>query len=214
MAATYRRRLSTSGTVARASRRRCRSRNRPPLNGSTNPVRKFPMILPILFCLSSGRSFYDRRKEGLKELGRPAEPRDGRPPFIARPYVCYNGGASADTPLIRRPGMDLPQVVRNLDGSTTECTDIPLLPGHLERLLRELFEQHWREIIFGPCIQGAVFEVRLTEPPEKISMLDGYLTVDVGPWHFHLCIDEHKNVPVAELARQRQVSRAAFFRDS
>jgi len=110
--------------------------------------------------------------------------------------------------------MDLPQVVRNLDGSTTEYTDIPLPPGYLERLLRELFEQHWREIIFGPCIQGAVFEVRLTEPPQKITMLDGYLTVDVGPWHFHLCIDEHTDVPVAELARQRQVSRAAFFQDS
>jgi len=110
--------------------------------------------------------------------------------------------------------MDLPQVVQNLDGSTTEYTNIPLSPGHLERLLRELFEQHWREIIFGPCIQGAVFEIQLAEPPQKIAMLDGYLTVDVGPWHFHLCIAEHKDVPVAELARQRQVSRATFFQDS
>ncbi|MBI3800834.1 MAG: hypothetical protein HY268_28135 [Deltaproteobacteria bacterium] len=109
--------------------------------------------------------------------------------------------------------MEQLQTIQNLDGSTTEYTDISLTPGHLERLLRELFEQHWREIIFGPCIQGAVFEVQLTEQPKKIAMFDGYLTVDVGPWHFHLCIDEHKDVPVAELARQRQVARAAFFQD-
>lgn len=110
--------------------------------------------------------------------------------------------------------MDQPQTIQNLDGSTTEYADILLTPGRLEQLLRDLFEQHWREIIFGPCIQGAVFELQLTEQPKKISMFDGYLTVDVGPWHFHLCIDEHKDVPVPELARHRQVSRAAFFQDS
>ena len=76
--------------------------------------------------------------------------------------------------------MDHPQTVQNLDGSTTEYTDVPLLPGRLERLLRELFEQHWREIIFGPCLQGAVFEIQLTEQPKKIAMLDGYLTVDIS----------------------------------
>lgn len=104
--------------------------------------------------------------------------------------------------------------IQNLDGSTTEYIEIELMPGRLEHLLRELFEEHWREIIFGPCIQGAVFEIRLTEKPKKISMLDGYLTVDAGSWHFHLCIDEHKDVPTPELARQRQVSRAAFFQDT
>ena len=45
-------------------------------------------------------------------------------------------------------------------------------------------------------------------------MLDGYLTVDTGPWHFHLCIDKHTDVPVPELAQHRQVARAAFFHDS
>ena len=110
--------------------------------------------------------------------------------------------------------MERTQIAQNLDGSTTKYTDIPLAPGRLERLLRELFEQHWREIIFGPCIQGAVFELRLFEPPKKIAMFDGYLTVDTGSWHLHLCIDEHKDVPVPELARHRQASRAAFFHDS
>ncbi len=103
--------------------------------------------------------------------------------------------------------------VPNLDGSTTEYTDITLEPGRLERLLRALFEEHWQQIVFGPCIQGAVFEIRLTAQPKKVVMLDGYLTVDAGAWHFHMCIAEHKDVPVPELAQQRQVSRAAFFQD-
>lgn len=109
--------------------------------------------------------------------------------------------------------MEHPTIVRNPDGSTAEYFDIALAPGHLERLFRELFEEHWREIIFGPCIQGAVFELRLTEKPKKVTMLDGYLTVDVGPWHFHLCIGEHKQAPTPELARQRQTSRAVFFHE-
>ena len=106
------------------------------------------------------------------------------------------------------------QVVHNLDGSTTEYTNIPLTSGRLERLLRELFVEHWREIVFGPCIQGAVFEIRLTEAPRKIAMFDGYLTVDTGAWHLHLCIDENKDAPSPEIIRQRQTSRAAFFQDS
>ena len=84
----------------------------------------------------------------------------------------------------------------------------------LERLFRELFKEHWREMIFGPCIQGAVFEIRLTEKPQRVALLDGYLTVDTGPWHFHLCIEEHKHAATPELARHRQASRAAFFRDT
>jgi hypothetical protein len=104
-------------------------------------------------------------------------------------------------------------IVHNLDGSTTEYTDIPLEPGRLERLFRELFERHWQKIVFGPCIQGAVFEIRLTEPPQKVAMLDGYLTVDTGAWHLHLCIGQHIDAPSPEIIRQRQTSRAAFFHD-
>ncbi|MCS6927140.1 MAG: hypothetical protein NZ578_14705 [Candidatus Binatia bacterium] len=109
--------------------------------------------------------------------------------------------------------MEHATIVRNPDGSVAEYFDVALVPGRLEKLFRELFEDHWCEIIFGPCIQGAVFEIRLTERPKKITMLDGYLTVDTGPWHFHLCIDEHKQAPTPELARQRQVSRAVFFHE-
>ena len=85
----------------------------------------------------------------------------------------------------------------------------------LLRLLTDLFEHHWDEVVFGSLIQGAVFELRATQPP-KLSMLDGYLTVKFGESHFHLCIGEHRGTrtnPVdPELARHRRTARAEFFR--
>jgi hypothetical protein len=39
-----------------------------------------------------------------------------------------------------------PQITQNLDGSTTEYTDIPLEPGRLERLFRA-----WSEDIDATC---------------------------------------------------------------
>jgi hypothetical protein len=62
----------------------------------------------------------------------------------------------------------------------------------------------------GPLIQGAVFEVRFTAAP-KVTMLDGYMTVDLGPWHFHLCVNDHHDT-TPEAAAVRRVGRAAFFR--
>ncbi|MBI2217879.1 MAG: hypothetical protein HYU51_11320, partial [Candidatus Rokubacteria bacterium] len=37
-------------------------------------------------------------------------------------------------------------------------------------------------------------------------------TVDTGPWHFHLCVNDHTGAPTPEAARVRRVARAAFFR--
>ena len=42
-------------------------------------------------------------------------------------------------------------------------------------------------------------------------MLDGYLTVDLGPWHFHLCVNDHRET-TPQAALIRRVGRAAFFR--
>jgi hypothetical protein len=48
-------------------------------------------------------------------------------------------------------------------------------------------------------------------------MLDGYLTIDCGHWHFHLCIGEHKGSPGhpvdPELARHRRTGRAELYRN-
>jgi hypothetical protein len=78
-------------------------------------------------------------------------------------------------------------------------------------LITELFENCWRSIRFGPLIQGAVWEGRASAPPAAITMLDGYVTVEMHGWHFHLCIGEHRSAD-AELARVRRCSRAELYR--
>lgn len=102
-------------------------------------------------------------------------------------------------------------VERGLDGTTTEYDEVSVAGDHVERLMTEVFRDHWRQIFAGPIIEGAAFEIRFTAEP-KLSMLDGYLTVDTGAWHFHLCVNDHRGTPSPELARLRRVARAAFFR--
>lgn len=108
------------------------------------------------------------------------------------------------------------ETVEDLDGSSQYYEYMEPTEAALLSLMRDLFETHWSTIVFGPCIQGAVFEIRLSGPPQKVSMLDGYLTVDLGPWHFHLCLGEHKgtkaNPTPPALANLRRASKAAFFR--
>lgn len=109
------------------------------------------------------------------------------------------------------PGMNAATLEPELDGTVTEHFEIPVDGDRIERLMTELFTDHWAKITIGPLIQGAAFEIRFTAPPE-VRMLDGYLTVDTGPWHFHLCVNDHRETPSAELARVRRVARAAFYR--
>jgi hypothetical protein len=133
------------------------------------------------------------------------------------------------------------QTVHELSGSVQELTDIPLGPDQLEvahnRVLRkeqladlaperrgtllslcfDLFVTHWRQIVFGTCIEGAVFELQMSAEPTTFSYLDGYLTVylEPPPSHMHLCIGPHRglqNETPSELARIRQCARAAFGR--
>jgi hypothetical protein len=103
----------------------------------------------------------------------------------------------------------------NPDGHLIEYTDFEPASERLEALLRELFEHHWRALIFGYCIQGAVFELQATQPP-RLSLLDGYLTADLGSGHMHLCIGEHRgsvaNPTPAAIAAWRRVTRVALFR--
>ncbi|NJM13533.1 MAG: hypothetical protein HC889_18195 [Synechococcaceae cyanobacterium SM1_2_3] len=63
-------------------------------------------------------------------------------------------------------------------------------------------------------IQGAAWEVRAPNAPQRISLSDGYLTVDFGHWHFHLCIGEYRgprnNPASAELARHRRTAAPSY----
>ena len=100
---------------------------------------------------------------------------------------------------------------RELDGTVTEYEDISVGGDRVERLLRELFTEHWARLTVGPLIQGAAWEIRFRTPP-RVSLLDGYLTVDTGAWHFHLCVGDGPATTPDDLARARRVARAAFFR--
>ena len=71
-----------------------------------------------------------------------------------------------------------------------ESWDVPVAGDRVQRLLTDLLERHWQEVTVGPLLEGAAWEIRFTEPP-RLSMLDGYLTVDTGAWHFHLCVNDH-----------------------
>jgi hypothetical protein len=103
-----------------------------------------------------------------------------------------------------------PTVEHEVDGSTIEYFEVPVTGARIERLMIELLSEHWAQLTVGPLIQGAVFEIRFPAAP-RVSMLDGYLTVDLGPWHFHLCVNDHlETTPTA--AGIRRVGRAAFFR--
>jgi hypothetical protein len=80
-------------------------------------------------------------------------------------------------------------VTPDLDGSLTAYSYFAPSEPVLRELVGELFGKNWAHITVGPCIEGAVFEIRFTQAPD---ISDGYLTIDLGPWHFHLCIGAHK----------------------
>jgi hypothetical protein len=108
------------------------------------------------------------------------------------------------------------QTVTDPDGATVEIFALPTDEGSLEELLRDLFEQHWDKITFGPLIQGAAWEIRAPHAPTQVGMLDGYLTVAFGASHFHLCIGPHEGTrsspTPAALARHRRTARAELYR--
>ena len=109
-----------------------------------------------------------------------------------------------------------PERIVDVDGATVEVFALPVDAESLEALMRDVFENHWHEITFGPIIQGAAWEMRAAAAPEKIGMFDGYLTVAFGVPHFHICIGDHKgphnNRVSPEVAHHRRTSRAELYR--
>lgn len=101
------------------------------------------------------------------------------------------------------------------DGTPLDVFSLPTDPASLEALLRDLFENHWGEIVFGPIIPGAAYELRADAAP-KISLFDGYLTVSFGVPHFHICIGETRGSPrrptPPDVAAARRTARAELYR--
>jgi hypothetical protein len=104
------------------------------------------------------------------------------------------------------------ETIAQLDGTHRVLSYFAPTEETMHALVTDLFQHNWQRIVVGPCIQGAVFEVRFTQAP-TLSYLDGYLTVNLGPWHFHLCIGPHQGTPSEELRRKRPVAKIAFFED-
>jgi len=67
-----------------------------------------------------------------------------------------------------------------------EIFSLPTDEATLLRLLKEVFA-HWETVQFGPIVQGAAYELKAPRAP-RITMLDGYATLDFGDWHVHVCI--------------------------
>lgn len=110
------------------------------------------------------------------------------------------------------------EVARGADGALTrETWALPAEEAFLDAFLRDVFENHWEGVRFGPIIEGAAYELQPTAAPSKIGLLDGYLTVffPVGG-HFHLCIGENRGSPAhptpPELRARRKPSKAQMFR--
>jgi hypothetical protein len=120
-----------------------------------------------------------------------------------------------------QPVSDTPPAVKSrtvfeLGNGTLEIFDLEPSEAVLFELLKDLFESHWQEIVFGILIQGAAWEIKATNKPESVSLHDGYLTVDFGPWHFHICIGENKGSKARPtdpaLKAHRRTTRAELYR--
>ncbi|WP_433225434.1 DUF7676 family protein [Microtetraspora malaysiensis] len=102
-------------------------------------------------------------------------------------------------------------VVEEQGNGTLHVWALPTDEPTLLSLVKDIFEKYWDNIWFGVLVQGAAWEVAAPNAPERISLYDGYVTVDFGRWHFHLCIGEH-TASGPELGRIRRCSRAELYR--
>lgn len=102
--------------------------------------------------------------------------------------------------------------VENIPGSGVQHVwDLPTDEATLLALVTDLFQTYWERMHFGVLIQGAAWEVAAPNAPQRITMYDGYVTVDFGRWHFHLCLGEHTDAD-PQIARIRRTSRAHLYR--
>ncbi len=104
-----------------------------------------------------------------------------------------------------------PPIVDTLGGGHEQRWALPVDEASLLALVTALFQDHWDDIWFGTIVEGAAWEVAAPNAPEKITMYDGYVTVDFGRWHFHLCIGEH-TASGPEIGRLRRCARAELYR--
>ncbi len=132
-------------------------------------------------------------------------------------------GLISDHQLASADDIDAHRMVAASYRTTEDATDdLEVFPVAVDEpvllaVLTDVFVDHWRSIRFGLLIQGAVFELAATRQP-TLTMRDGYLTIDLGESHLHLCIGEHRghpNRPVPpQLSRAQRCAHAELQRQS
>ncbi len=129
------------------------------------------------------------------------------PAVPPRPVVSAEPGATGREPITRK-----------LEGGerALQIWPLPTEQGFLEEFLTYIFARYWDRIVFGPLIEGAAYELTCPCAPQAIRLFDGYLTVNFGGPHFHLCIGENQGPPKdrtpEDLKRRRKPSKAQIFR--
>ncbi|MGF7238988.1 MAG: DUF7676 family protein [Frankia sp.] len=103
------------------------------------------------------------------------------------------------------------RIVDELGSGLLHIFTLPTDTETLLALITDVFTDYWRQISFGVIVQGAAWEIAAPNAPRRITMYDGYVTVDLGAWHFHLCIGEH-TASGPELGRIRRCARAELYR--
>lgn len=99
---------------------------------------------------------------------------------------------------------------------TLEVFPLDTSEAFLFGMLKDIFENYWDKVQFGILIQGSVLEIQAPSKPEKVALFDGYLTVEFGHWHMHICVGENKGrgcEPTSKaVAQHRKPSRAELYR--
>lgn len=107
------------------------------------------------------------------------------------------------------------EILHKEDGTIWELTHFSGEDVNIAEMLTEIYTHHWQEIVTTYLIEGAVFEL-FPKEPKTVRIVDGYLTVETGDWHIHLCVGEIKGLRgTAEQKRivreMRRVKRGAFI---
>jgi hypothetical protein len=109
-------------------------------------------------------------------------------------------------------------IVTKLEGGgrALQVWPLPVDEKFLEEFLTYVFTNYWDQVVFGPLIEGAAYELTCPRAPSRIRLFDGYLTVNFDGPHFHLCIGENKGSPKdptpEALKARRRPSKAEIFR--
>lgn len=116
---------------------------------------------------------------------------------------------------IPAPAAPIEKRIVQVDGRTEEIWPLSRDKDFLFALYRELFDNHWDKLTWGPLIPGAAYELKCPGKPERISLSPGgYLTIHWGArGHFHLCLGATaSSTSDPALAARRSPGRIELYR--